>query len=245
MKHVLSLFALLCVTPALAQNVCPDSHIHGLALPSVAAAIAAKRPVLIVALGSSSSRGAQATDPGHSYPAVLQAELNRLLPGAEISVVNRGIDGQDAPGELARLGTDVAALRPQLVIWQVGANGALRGTDPKVFSALVTVGVRQLIEAGSDVILMDNQRAPAILHAPARSAIETELAGVAQTTKTNLFSRGALMDVWRAQGFGYDLFVSPDGLHHNDRGYRCISEALARDIVAAVSPPREAMSVSR
>lgn len=237
MKHVLVLLALFCAAPARAGDICPGSQIQDLHLPVTKAAIANKKAVVIVALGSSSSRGAQASDPGHSYPAVLQAALSRLLPWAEIAVVNRGVDGQDATRELARLGTDVIALRPQLVIWQVGANGALRGTDPNVFGSLVTAGVNRLTEAGADVILMDNQRAPAILRAPARVAIESALANVARTTKTNLFSRGALMDEWRTEGFGYGLFVSPDGLHHNDLGYRCLSEALARNIAAAVSPP--------
>ena len=30
--------------------------------------------------------------------------------------------------------------------------------------------------------------------------------------------------------------ISPDGLHHNDRGYACVAEALARTIVAAAGP---------
>ena len=56
-------------------------------------------------------------------------------PSAHIAVLNRGIGGQDAAEELARLDVDVLALRPQLVIWQVGANGALRNVDPSVFHA--------------------------------------------------------------------------------------------------------------
>ena len=50
-----------------------------------------------------------------------------------IAVLNRGIGGQDAPEELARLQADVIAVRPQLVIWQVGANGAMRNADPAEF----------------------------------------------------------------------------------------------------------------
>ena len=63
------------------------------------------------------------------------------MPRLHIAVLNRGIGGQDAPEELARLQADVIAARPQLVIWQVGANGALRSTDPTQFRRLITEGV--------------------------------------------------------------------------------------------------------
>jgi acyl-CoA thioesterase-1 len=218
------------------DDSCPTAPIPSFRLPVTKAAVAAGRPVVVVALGSSSSRGAAASDPAHSYPAVLQVELSMLLPRLAVSVVNRGNDGEDATQELARLGTDVIAVRPQLVIWQVGANGALRGTDPSVFRSLVTAGVTLVADAGADVILMDNQRAPQILHASARVAIEAAVADVARATNVSLFSRGAIMDIWRDRGFGYELFVGPDGLHHNDRGYRCIAKALSRAISAAVAP---------
>ncbi len=53
-------------------------------------------------------------------------------------MINRGIGGQDAAEELARLDADVLAIRPQAVIWQVGANGALRNVDPALFHELVS-----------------------------------------------------------------------------------------------------------
>jgi acyl-CoA thioesterase-1 len=224
--------------PALAadEESCPGVPIAPLVLPATKSAAALGQPIVIVSLGSSSSRGAGASDAAHSYPAILQVALNRLMPKAHISVINRGNDGEDATQELARLGIDILALAPRLVIWQVGANGALRGTDPAVFRALVTAGVSRLTEAGADVILMDNQRAPKILNAPNRKDIEDALADVAVKSRVNLFSRGALMDTWRDQDSGYDMFLSPDGLHHNDRGYRCLAEALAGAISAALTP---------
>jgi acyl-CoA thioesterase I len=224
--------------PASAESVtvCPAVPVAPLLLPATRAAIDAGRPVIIVALGSSSSRGAGASDPAHSYPSVLQAQLHRLLPMAEIAVINRGIDGEDARLELERLQADVLALRPTLVIWQVGANGAMAGNDPTVFEDRVKQGVSQLLAAGIDVILMDNQRSPRILASADHGPIEAALADAARATKTNLFSRGALMDGWRERGFAYGQFVSADGLHHNDRGYRCVAEALAGAITAATLP---------
>ena len=133
-----------------------------------------------------------------------------------------------------RIGRDVIALRPQLVIWQVGANAAIRDVDPAAFRVTIAAGVKRLRDIGADVILMDNQRATRILDAPRRAAIEQALADVAVASGAALFPRGALMDGWRAAGYGYDRFIAPDALHHNDFGYRCVAEALASAIVAAI-----------
>ena len=135
------------------------------------AALKAKKEIVIVALGSSTTEGVRASTPGHSYPAILQSELASGLPDSHVAVVNRGIGGQDAAEELARMDSDVMALSPALVIWQVGANGAMRGSDPVLFKHLVDSGVRKLEAAGADVILMDNQRSPMILGSPDHAKI--------------------------------------------------------------------------
>ena len=110
-------------------------------------------------------------------PAVLQAALNKALPAAHFAVINRGIGGQDAPEELARLDTDAIAVHPQLVIWQVGANGAMRNADPSEFHRMVAEGVNRLLKAGIDVILMDNQRSPKVLAAVEHIILEDSLRG--------------------------------------------------------------------
>ena len=102
-------------------------------LPHTRAALATNQPLVVVALGSSSTRGWMATNVAHSYPALLQRELNDALPQADFAIINRGIGGQDAPEELARLDSDVLSIHPQMVIWQVGANGAVRDASPDAF----------------------------------------------------------------------------------------------------------------
>jgi lysophospholipase L1-like esterase len=204
-------------------------------LPHLRAALATRTEGLIVALGSSSTEGVMASDMAHSYPAVLQAALNKSLPTTHVAVINRGIGGQDAPEELLRLDTDVIALRPQLVIWQVGANGAMRHADPDKFHRMVVEGVNRLRKAGIDVILMDNQRSPKVLAAVEHIVLEESLRHVAQETNENLFSRSHLMDAWSEEGAKPGLFTAADGLHHNNLGYECIALALSREIVAAMT----------
>jgi len=246
------IFNLLCAAAVVlapvssqAGSACPgDPVMEKLALPHLRAAVAGRTEGLIVALGSSSTEGAMASDSAHTYPAILQAALNRGLPGAHFAVINRGIGGQDAPEELARLDADVIAIRPQLVIWQVGANGAMRHADPAEFHRMVEEGVNRLTKAGIDVILMDNQRSPKVLAAVDHIVLEDSLRHVAQETGVNLFSRSHLMDFWSDEGSKPGLFTASDGLHHNDLGYLCVTQALARQIVVAVSAPI-AVSASR
>lgn len=246
------LFAIVCcligiVAPGVSQagGSCPsDPTMDRLHLPRLREAIAARAEGIIVALGSSSTQGVMASDSGHTYPAILQATLNKALPNAHFAVINRGIGGQDAPEELARLEADAIAVRPQLVIWQVGANGAMRHADPFEFHRLVEEGVNRLLKAGIDVILMDNQRSPRILAASEHIVLEDSLRKVAHETGANLFSRSRLMDSWSDEGAKPALFTASDGLHHNDLGYFCITDVLARQIVAAVTTP-VAMSANR
>jgi acyl-CoA thioesterase-1 len=214
-------------------------------LPHLVGAVAGRSEALIVALGSSSTAGVMASDSAHTYPAVLQTALNRGLPSAHFAVINRGIGGQDAPEELARLDADVIAVRPQLVIWQVGANGAMRQADPSEFHRMVEEGVNRLLKAGIDVILMDNQRSPKLLAAVEHIVLEDSLGHVARETGVNLFSRSHLMDAWSEEGSKPGLFTASDGLHHNDLGYYCVTQVLARQIIATVNASSSAVSASR
>lgn len=207
------------------------ARIAAIALPRVKEALASNSELTIVALGSSSTVGWHSSSIAQSYPAVLQAELSASLPFAHVAVINRGVGGQDAAEMVPRIDTDVLGVRPSLVIWQVGANGALKNRDPEAFRGLVTAGVKMLKDAGVDVILMDNQRAPAILSAPHHLEIDRATAEVAALTGARLFDRGALMEEWRLSGYPYERFISDDGIHHNDLGYRCVAQALASGIL--------------
>jgi lysophospholipase L1-like esterase len=225
--------------PCPAEPPAPVLHLRHLR-----AALEHGAEAVVVAFGSSSTQGSMASDPAHSYPAELQAALEHALPSMHVAVLNRGIGGQDAPEELLRLQADAIAVRPQLVIWQVGANGALRNADPTDFRRMVTQGVALLQDAGIDVILMDNQHSPRVDAAPEHGVLNTILAQVAEATGTGLFSRSGLMVAWAQEGTPALAFIAADGLHHNDRGYACVADALADAILHGLRETR-ALSASR
>ena len=209
-----------------------------LALPGTRAALAQGRKVTIVAFGSSSTEGSGASGQDRAYPAVLEARLHAALPDARLRVLNRGRGGQEVDEMMDRLETDVIAARPTLVIWQAGANAVLRGMAPDSFIAAMTDGIERLRARGVDVVLMDSQRAPRILLAPNFASFDAALRSLSTGLRVPLFSRAALMQAWEAAGIPNDAMIGPDGLHHNDRGYACVAQALAHSVVDAAGPPR-------
>ena len=131
-------------------------------LPHVASKLVAGQPVVIVAFGSSSTAGYGATSPDFNYPNRLAAQLRRQYPTADISVINAGKGGEDAPEMMKRLQTSVIDVHPDLVIWQVGTNAVLRNLDPGETAKLVEEGIMQLQAVGADVVLIDPQYSPRV-----------------------------------------------------------------------------------
>jgi len=226
---------LLLALPARAG--CPAEPLQSFALPATGAALAAGRPVSILAFGSSSTEGFAASGPGATYPARLEARLRAALPGYPITVLNRGRGGEEVAEMMQRLKRDVLDAAPTLVIWQVGSNAVLRGMAPGLYRERVEAGLDQLRAAGIEVMLMDSQEAPrlqAMLEQKAR--IEALTTGIARARGIPLFSRGELMRRWQRDGVPNPAVIGPDGLHHTDFGYDCVAAALADGIVAAVRP---------
>jgi len=235
---LLGAVAVFAVSQAWAATpACPASTPRHLELPATRAALTAGRPITIVAFGSSSTEGAGATTKDRAYPARLEALLRAAWPGVPVTVLNRGLGGQTTDAMLARLDADVLAAHPTLVIWQDGANAALRGMEPARFATLLSDGARRIVATGADLVLMDNQVAPRLERVAHHAAYIDLVAREAAARRVSLFSRTALMREWHAADPSANDMIGADGLHHTDRGYACLAEALGRAIVAPVSAP--------
>ena len=64
-------------------------------------------------------------EPGKSYPFKLQEKLARKYPTQTIEVVNAGLPGEMATDGVGRLGTQINAVRPDVVLIMEGTNDAL------------------------------------------------------------------------------------------------------------------------
>jgi lysophospholipase L1-like esterase len=205
-------------------------------LSHVASKLASGQPVVIVAFGSSSTQGYGATSPEFNYPNRLAAQLRRQYPGANITVLNRGKGGEDAPEMMKRLQSEVIDAKPDLVIWQVGTNAVLRNLDPAETAKLVEEGVARIQVAGADVVLVDPQYSPRVTeHRESANRIIRLLGRVAALRHIGIFPRFEVMRDWHdQQALPIDSFVIADGLHMNEWGYACFAQLLGDDIIKSV-----------
>jgi lysophospholipase L1-like esterase len=205
-------------------------------LPHVAGKLAAGQPVVIVAFGSSSTQGYGSSSPEFNYPNRLAAQLKRKYPGADITVLNHGVGGEDAPEMMKRLQTSVIDAKPDLVIWQVGTNAVLRNLDPAETAKMVEDGVARIQAAGADLVLVDPQYSPRVTeHGESASRMVRLLGKVAELRHVGIFPRFEVMREWHdQQALPIDSFVISDGLHMNDWGYACFAQLLGDDIIKSV-----------
>jgi len=204
----------------------------GAPLPRTTARLNAGEPVRIVAIGSSSTTGLWMLSPAATYPEVMRRELARLRPAARIEIVNSGRVGETVPGSIARFGRDVLALKPDLVIWQLGTNDVAWGGHAEGLKEQIAEGVRALKAGGADVVLMDLQYAPVVLGSSHHGVMQAIIAEVARQERVGLFSRFALMRRSIEAGLPAGALVSWDGLHNSTAGYDCVGRALARAVNA-------------
>ena len=200
--------------------------------------LATGEPLVIVAIGSSSTAGAGASSPAASYPSRLADELKKLFPGHDITVLNRGVNGDETHDMMARFASGVIAEHPQLVLWQVGTNSVLRDRPLDAHAAELHEGIQELKASGADVVLIDLQYSPKVLAKSETQGMIDQIALAAKDDHVDLFRRFAVMRDWHdVQHDAFDVFVSPDGLHMNDWGYACWAKLLAAAIARAANPP--------
>ena len=223
--------ALSCDTPLdLIRLANPLSH--------VAQKLTAGAPITIVAIGSSSTAGAGASSPAKTYPSQLAVELKKQFPKNSITVLNRGVGGEEVGDMLKRFDNAVVAAKPDLVLWQLGTNSLIRDHMFNDHGAAIRDGLNKIRASGADVVLIDPQFAPkVIVKAEAAHMVEL-IATTAKVENVDLFRRFDVMKRWREDDhMAFESFVSPDGLHMNDWSYACMAKGLGLAIAEAAERP--------
>jgi lysophospholipase L1-like esterase len=237
-------------TPPALRCTAPDTVTRfQVSLPNTARAIRRGAALVIVAIGSSSTQGVGASDQAHTYPALLAEELRHRWPRLAVTVVNKGVGGENAEQMLARFTRDVLPYHPQLVIWQTGSNSVLQRRDVQSYEQTIREGITRLKAARTDVILMDPQYAPRIFGRPIHKAILDTLGAVSNDLKVAVFRRFAVMRYWVTSGqYRMEDVIAHDQLHMNDVSYHCIARLLADSLTSAalatpLPPPDAPMTI--
>lgn len=209
-------------------------------------AVGRMHDIRIVALGSSSTEGSGASGPKATYPARLDAELDRRFPGRDFQVTNYGVGGHLATDMLVRIKRDVLPLQPVLVLWQTGVNDAIRGVDIERFRETLVKGVRELRNAGADVVLVNLQYYPKSDRVAKYGEYLSVMQSVAEQEKVALFRRYGIMKHLVTSGQAKsEQILAPDAFHLNDFSYGCLSELMADAIAEQLRPAYHAPSTPR
>ncbi len=231
-------------TPARAADrtyACTDrDHLGRLSSPlaRMRRLVSAGRDVTIMALGSSSTAGAGASNPAASYPARLEVELRTRFPGIPITVLNRGVNGEEAPNMLARFEQVVSDDKPDVVLWQLGTNSVLRDHPITEVDQAIAEGLMRMKALGADVVLIDPQFAPKVLGRPEAEDMVRLIAAASTLRSVDLFPRFKVMREWHeSEAIPYEAFLSPDLLHMNDWGYACFAKLLSGAMAEAATRP--------
>jgi len=174
---------------------------------------------VIVAFGDSLSAGF-GVDSGQSYPDFLQKDLNAR--GLRYRVVNAGISGDTSSDGLERV-DQVIALKPAIVIVELGANDGLRGIPVATTRANLEQIVITLQKAGARVVLAGMTLPPNYGPDYIRSfeRIYPELAARYK----------AALIPFLLQGVGGDSrYMQRDALHPNVEGNRLVAENVMRTL---------------
>jgi acyl-CoA thioesterase-1 len=207
-------------------------------LARVAHKLMTREPIVIVAIGSSSTAGAGASSPAANYPNRLEAELKQHFPNRSITVLNRGVNGEEVDDMLKRFDSGVFAAKPDLVLWQLGTNSVIRDQMFNDNGASIRDGLNRLRAAGADVVLIDPQYAPKVIVKPEAEHMVKLIAATAKLEDVDLFHRFDVMKRWRqVDNMAFETFVSPDGLHMNDWSYACMAKGLGMAIAEAAQRP--------
>jgi acyl-CoA thioesterase I len=229
-------FALPTMPPALSPD-CNSKRIVGerfrRPLRALSRAVRSKRSVKVLAIGSSSTVGIGASNPSARYIARLETSLEGSVKGLDFDVVGRGESGEVAQGAADRMKREVEETKPDLVVWQVGTNDALRHISIDKFKTCLQTTLAWLADNKIDVVLIDPQYGEALIKDAYYETVVTAIADVAREARVLLVDRfEAMRELQRERG---DLFyLSADQLHPNDRGHRCMAEQLSRAIVGGL-----------
>ena len=170
----------------------------------------------IVALGDSLTAGFGLPSLDEAFPARLQIWLKGH--GVDAEVINAGVSGDTSAGGLARLDWSLADPADAVLV-ELGANDALRGTDPKETYKNLDEILSRLDQRHVKVLLL-GMEAPANWDADYREAFRAifpELADRHHVLLYPFFLDGVALD---------PALNQEDGLHPTERGVDAIVDRV-------------------
>ena len=145
-------------TPTVARRWRPLAHFLGIVLlfafgpfPGGGEMVAAGERVAVLALGDSITKGVRSgVTAEETFSARLQAKASEIVGGSgvELTVVNRGIGGEQTHQALARLDRELREVNPGYVLVMYGTNDSYVDagkTEPRMTSTQFRANLHRLV----------------------------------------------------------------------------------------------------
>jgi lysophospholipase L1-like esterase len=201
-------------------------------LNRVNTAVTKNRKLDVVVIGTGSSLLGGGDGAGKSYPARLEAALQKRLPGVAVKVKAYVKPRQTTEDMAQSLDTIIAEEKPDLLVWQAGTVDAIRGVDPDRFRTNLDESVNTVRAVGADVVLMNMQYSPRTETLIAVTPFADNMRWVANHRGVPLFDRLAVMRHWSDIGT-FDLSAGARDFVMAQRVHDCIGRALAALVLDA------------
>ena len=169
-----------------------------------------------------------------AFPRQMAKALQEMVPGLKVQVVVRGGRGMTAGDMLTLMRTEIAAYKPQLILWQTGTVEAVRNTPPGEFGQILLDGAEAADQAGANLVLIDPQYSRFLQANSNLDPYTQALQQAATLPGTLLFHRFDLMRGWANAG-QIDLERTPkaDRRKAVETLHVCLGASLARVVAAA------------
>jgi acyl-CoA thioesterase-1 len=210
-------------------------------LTRVAAALAGKDGLNILALGSGSTMGQSGGSHGpsmmtstavKSFPYLMRDALQAMRPSLRFNLTVQGGRNMTADAMLAILRQELAAHHYDLVLWQTGTVEAVQGLRPDALRSVLQDGVDAVAAANADLVLIDPQYSRFLRANADLSPYETVLTQMASTQSVTLFHRFDLTQSWVNNG---QIDVERVARDQRDTTiallHECLGQALARYVL--------------
>ena len=175
-----------------------------------------------------------AVEVSKSYPFKLQQMLAAQYPSQTVDVINAGVSGETAIEGASRIGSQVNAFGPEVVLIMEGTNDASGPTfDLSATTQALDSIIRDVRGRGSDAMIAT---VPPV-RPPGRSIAAQNIPGLNNAIRSLAISHGIrLVDVFAAMSSGAcggaNLpCIGIDNLHPTAMGYEVMAQAFADEIV--------------
>jgi acyl-CoA thioesterase-1 len=183
--------------------------------PAYAQTAPAGSTIKLAVLGDSLAAGL-GVKPEQSFPSRLEATLK--AEGRNAAIINQSVSGDTTAGGLDRVDW-LLGDKPDIVLVELGANDALRGTDPAVTERNLSAIIEKLKAAGVTVWLA-GMMAPRNFGAEYVAAFDGLYKRLSDKYQVPLYP--FILD-----GVAQDAALNQaDGLHPNTRGAQIIADRL-------------------